>query len=117
MELRGGPDGVVLRTADNKVYRARDPAALLREHVGWQVPLGGMRYWVLGRAEPAVPLDRLELDGAGRPSRMRQSGWTIEYQGYRLVEGLALPTRMALNNPRVKARLLVSRWELASSEL
>ena len=54
----------------------------------------------------------MALDVAGRLHRVNQSGWQVEYLGYGQVGPFELPTKVFLENPRVSARLFVSRWEL-----
>lgn len=112
MELAGGPNGVSLTTAKNEVITAGDPETLLFDAVGWRVPLGGLRYWLLGRTEAGAPVDGLDLDPAGRLQLLQQSGWRVQYLRYGRVGSLELPTKVFLENPRLSARLVVSRWDL-----
>lgn len=112
VQIEGDPGRVELRTADNQVFQATDPEDLLYQHVGWRVPLSGLRYWILGRVEPGVPVERVYIDVAGRVVRFDQDGWKVEYLDYRKVDELAMPKRASLENSRVTAKVLVSRWEL-----
>ena len=112
MQLEGSPGQVEMRTADNEVYRARTPDELLYSRVGWRVPLDGLRYWLLGRAQPGREVTAIELDVGGRLQRLEQDGWQIEYQSYREFDGVELPTKLTLRNPRVSAKLVVRSWLL-----
>ena len=112
MELASAADGgVELRTGEG-VYRADSAEALLLERTGWTLPLEGLRYWILGGAEPGAAVSELDLDALGRPRRLEQSGWRIEYQRFAEIDGVTLPVRLDLHHPRFRARLLVSRWDL-----
>lgn len=110
MELRGSPGAVEMRTSDNHVHRARTAEALMQAHAGWQVPLSGLRYWILGRPDPRAAIAALKLDPGGRLAELRQLGWQIRYERYDAFEGLALPTRLTLENARLRAKLAIRSW-------
>lgn len=109
MELSGSPGLVEMRTADD-VYRARSAEELMQSHAGWQVPLSGLRHWILGRPDPRAPVAELELDPAGRVASLGQLGWKILYDRYGEFDGLVLPTKLTLENARVRAKLVVRSW-------
>ena len=111
-ELSGGPDGVVLRESGDRTWHAADPEQLMRERLGWSLPVTGLRYWILGRVEPGAALDGFKLDAAGRPEELRQSGWYVHFLDFGRFDGVLLPTRIYLHNPPLTARILVNRWEL-----
>ncbi len=114
MELSGGPAGVVMRTSDNRIISAKNPDDLLFDAVGWRVPLGGLRYWILGRTDVAASVTERSLDVAGRLQRLQQSGWDVEYLRYKQVGPVELPTKVFVENDRLAARIVVSRWELGT---
>ena len=110
MELRGTAQAVELRTSDDDIYRAATAEELMQTHAGWQVPLSGLRHWILGRPDPAAGIVDLQLDPGGRLAELRQLGWHIRYERYGAFDGLALPTKLTLENARLRAKLVVRRW-------
>ena len=110
MELRGTAQAVELRTSDDDIYRAATAEELMQTHAGWQVPLSGLRHWILGRPDPAAGIVDLQLDPGGRLAELRQRGWHIRYERYGEFDGLALPTKLTLENARLRAKLAVRRW-------
>ena len=34
----------------------------MQAHAGWQVPLSGLRFWILGRTDPEAPVAEYTLD-------------------------------------------------------
>ena len=110
MELRGTAQAVELRTSDDDIYRAATAEELMQTHAGWQVPLSGLRHWMLGRPDPAAGIADLRLDPGGRLAELRQLGWHIRYERYGEFDGLALPTKLTLENARLRAKLAVRRW-------
>jgi len=110
MELRGSPGLVEMRTSDDVVYRARTAEELMQTHAGWRVPLSGLRYWIIGLPDPQARVIDLELDPMGRLAELRQLGWHIRYQRYGEFDGVALPTRLTLENSQLRAKLVVRSW-------
>ncbi len=110
MELRGTAEAVELRTSDDDIFRAPTAEELMQTHAGWQVPLSGLRHWILGLPDPQARIVDLQLDDRGRLAELRQLGWHIRYERYAEFDGLALPTKLTLENPRLRAKLAVRRW-------
>jgi len=109
-EIEADASGAMLTTGDKKVYRSGDVQALTREVLGWNLPLDGLQYWVVGRAEPALPVQAEERDGRGRLTRLIQNDWRIIFLAY--AGDSALPARMALAYERLSLRLIIDRWDL-----
>lgn len=111
LELEGSDAGVEARFADGRRVRAESPEALLEEEVGWSVPLSGLRYWMIGAPSPGGAEGTMEIDPEGRLARLEQSGWTVVYEKYRNLDGLALPARVRFSNGSVEGTVVVRRWK------
>ena len=113
--LNGDPAHVTLRTSAGE-DSAQDPETLLERQLGWRLPVSGLRYWVLGLPDPNVPLEHQELDGQGRLTHIRQSGWDIEFRSYAAASRADLPDKLFLNNanaePHLEVRMVVENWIL-----
>ena len=109
-QIEADANGATLTTGDKKVYHSNDAQALTREVLGWDLPLSGLRYWVTGRADPAVPVQAQERDDAQRLKSLTQNGWRIAYLEY--FGDSALPARLSLAYDRLSLRLIVEHWEL-----
>jgi outer membrane lipoprotein LolB len=97
-----------LTTPDNVNATERDPDVLTERVLGWRLPLGGLPYWLRGRADPALPSET-RLDGAQRVAELKQAGWTIEYQSYHLESGL--PERLRVRRDKLDLRLILEEWK------
>lgn len=96
--------------ASGKHYAAQDMESLMQQALGWQLPLSGLRYWVM--AEPAPDSEfSLEHDAAGQASVLRQQGWEIRYSRYAAAAADALPLRLALKRDGMEVLLLIDEWE------
>jgi outer membrane lipoprotein LolB len=109
-EIEADSDGATLTTGDKKIYRSNDVQSLTREILGWDLPLSGLRYWVTGRADPALPVQAQNRDHKDRLKSLTQDDWHIAYLEY--FGDSALPARLSIANDRFHLRLIVEHWEL-----
>ncbi|MEZ5450786.1 MAG: lipoprotein insertase outer membrane protein LolB [Thiolinea sp.] len=72
-----------------------------------------MRYWARAVPTPDAPVESVQLDNYGRPTRLQQSGWVIDYSAYENKGPNALPTRMTLEKAaeRAKAKVVAKKWQ------
>jgi len=91
---------------DGRKVDGDTPEELTQRTLGWTVPLRGLRYWLLGRADPARPVTTL-------PDRqLCQDNWTIGFQrAGDDASADAVPKRIDLHFPgppvNVELRLIV----------
>jgi len=112
LRLLGDSSGVTLTTSDREAtVKARDVEALLRRELGWELPVLGMRYWILGLASPA-PFSNLILDTKGRPIMFEQAGWRIQFLRFTKVKELVLPNKIVLQNDKFKIKIIIKTWKL-----
>jgi len=108
-------DGEFFELRDGKGGSARASTAdeLLLKATGLQVPVGGLRYWILGLAAPGDAQQPV-FDERGRLQSLRQNGWNIRYRTYMAddVDGLSLPRKLFLDRDGLRVRLVVERWQL-----
>lgn len=111
-DLRGNASTVRLRMPDNRLLYAEDAQTLLRDNLGWQVPVRGLVYWVRGLPAPDSTADTLKLNKQGRLQELQQDGWRIYYDRYGLFSGgLTLPEKLTIERPGLRLRLLIHTWE------
>lgn len=109
-QLEADADGAELITADKQVHRSSNVQALTRRILGWDLPLDGLQHWVLGRTDPALPVENDERDARDRFTRFTQNGWRVAYLAY--AGDSALPARMTLAHDRLNLRLVIDDWDL-----
>lgn len=101
---------VTLDTADEH-YSAQNPDELTEQVLGWRLPLDGMPHWLLGRPAPDG-MAEIERDDNLRIKTLRQQGWHIDYQSYRMEGNYVLPSRMLLRKDTLELKLIVDSWEV-----
>lgn len=111
-ELQGTSQGVTLLLADGRSVSALDPDELLLQHLGWRLPVKGLYYWVRGLPVPNAA-ETHGLDERGRLQWLEQSGWHISYRRYDDISGKDFPTKIFLDSPQVKVRLVIDEWTVS----
>lgn len=109
--IERSPSRVVLTDSDGKTYEARDAETLTQQTMGWTLPMRGLPDWSLGRPTPD-PIELAVWDAQGKLTRLKQSGWDIQYQAYMAVDGRQLPSKISMVSPKLNLKLLIERWQL-----
>lgn len=107
--LEGGPDGVTLANGDG-TFEAATPEALMRQQLGWSLPISSLDRWVRGLPAPDRTFD-MQRDDRGFPAVLEQNGWHIEYRDWSLADGLWLPRRMVMTYDDIRTTLIIHRWQ------
>lgn len=108
--LRGNDRGAVLEGGDGGPLRAGSGEVLLREVLGWEVPVSALQSWVRGLASATYPLDHEGRDGQGRLVELEQGGWRVDYRAW--LDGGVWPTRIQARQPPYSVRLNIQDWFL-----
>ena len=81
--------------------------------LGFDPPLGSLRYWILGVPDPAVPSKEALDPQQQRLQSLEQDGWQIDYGGY-MPDGASgsgsLPAKMTVQRSGVRVRVIVDGW-------
>ena len=112
VRVAGDADGVTLWHGDGRTLTAATPEDLLASQTGHRLPVTALRDWILGRPAEGKAVEARELDRQGRPARLVQAGWEIDYRGWTEVNGLALPARMDLSSGDKHVRVALASWEV-----
>lgn len=109
--IQGNSEGVVLRSDEGKVFHASTAEELLARHIGWRVPLEGMRFWARGLPKPNRPKTQ-KLNSSGHLAELNQSDWLIEFMRYQRVKNLVLPGKVFMNTGELKVKIVIDSWEI-----
>jgi outer membrane lipoprotein LolB len=114
-EVHWTPDRLTVVSARGEVaadYQGPDAARrFLEQQLGWSLPAGNARWWLLGLPGPASPAT--ETAGPdGLPVALVQDGWTVRYDEYRPAGTLALPRKLVLEGDAGRIRLVIDDWRL-----
>jgi outer membrane lipoprotein LolB len=105
-------DGGQLHVENSQGKQLADAAARdeLRAKLGFDPPLGSLRYWIVGAPDPAMPSVET-IGGDQRLASLEQDGWQIVYSNYMSAGQSSLPQRLALQRGDVRVRVIVDQWK------
>jgi len=109
------PELVVLREANGERQEADDVDELVRQRLGWPVPVAALGWWVRGLVAPG-DVDSVQLDRRGRPVRLAQDGWRVKFERYTTGEGESLPLRLDARRGQYRVKLSVRRWQMGDED-
>jgi len=110
--LEGDEKEVIMRTADNKTYKAANADALMADVLKLDMPVTNLRFWIRGIPAPQSAPDRYLLNDKKQLRHLQQDGWFITYLHYVNVEGIALPKKMFLENQSIKVKIAILEWAI-----
>ena len=108
-------DGAELELADGTIHRAHSVNELVRQQLGWEIPVDSLSWWIRGMAAPGEFQER-QIDEAGNLRELRQDGWLVEFGKYRIFQGISLPVRLSATQAEWKVKLAVRDWDLPAGE-
>ena len=92
---------------------SRDPDALLKQRLGFAVPLTSLRFWILGIPDPDYSFEPTG-NGDDVAGGFRQAGWVIHPENVANVDGWMLPQKIRAEGPGVKLKILADNWALSN---
>ena len=81
--------------------------AELTTRLGFPLPIGPLRYWMLGVPDPGLP-------SSAAPEGFAQAGWNVALAAFAPVikAPVALPTRLVLTRSGTQVRVVISAWQV-----
>jgi outer membrane lipoprotein LolB len=109
--LRGDAHWVLLEGLEEGPLEGPDAEQLLRQAVGWDLPIRFLVDWMRGLQAPG------RFDGVwderGFPTRIQQGEWVIEYRDWFDELTPPLPRKIFAQSGEHRVRLVVERWDVA----
>ncbi len=114
--IEGGDGYVRLDEGDGQVLEGASARLLLWQRFGWDVPVDGLRRWLMGLPTGDAAPDAYTLDDFGRLEHLRWEEWEIAYRRYTQVDGLDLPADLTIRHVAegTRIRVAVDNWQPAA---
>ncbi len=107
-EIVRQPNSTTLTTADQRQLSAADADTLVEQALGYPLPVNGLGHWLSGRAMHPDNARRSGIDTQGRPARLTENGWLIDY---RYGDG-QLPRQLTAQwGDLIEIRLIIEDWQ------
>ncbi len=111
--VTGSPNQVSVIDGNGKHHQAKTAEELMQKVAGWQLPLSGIRYWMLGLPNPQAAVSGKLLNQKGHLSQLTQSNWTVNYDRYNLTTYPAIPAKIHMHNHNYKVKLIIKDWSVS----
>lgn len=109
LKLTGDAQHARLEGVDAQASEDSDVQHLLRERVGWDVPLASLRAWVRGMRAPGTPA-RIQYNEQNLPALIEQDGWKIEYRDWFAERKPALPRIVFASHATTRVKMAIETW-------
>jgi len=101
------PGGARLETAERRVFAAADAEALMREALGYELPVTRLASWLRGKPDASA---RVTRDAGARVTLAEDAGWRIEYDYSDAAA--SLPERLLVTRADgFELRLRIEEWQ------
>lgn len=108
-KLRGDAQSATLEGVEAEPIHGTDPARLLRDKLGWNVPVADLSSWVRGMRAAGGGATVL-YDDRNRPAVLDQDGWHIEYKDWFDDREPPMPRRVFASRGAARVKLAIDRW-------
>jgi outer membrane lipoprotein LolB len=106
VELEG--DDLEIATSRGQTLNGPEARAELERRLGFELPLGEMRWWLLGI--PAPGESAVNALATGEIRDFTQNGWRVSITSRVASLGFSLPQRLTAERDGARLKLLVERW-------
>lgn len=118
MVITGQPGKVRLEQTGEPAQEANTPEALIKQQLGWTLPVTQLAYWVRGVPAPKGRITRLEQNSDGLIAQLQQGDWLVTYNHYSdqvlKDQTLALPGKITAEYQDVRLILVIRQWQLGN---
>lgn len=115
-QLIAAPAGVQWQDSQGYRVHASSAQALLKQELGWDLPLQALQWWIRGLLTPDLPQAQLLYHPQGNLKQARQGDWLLEWPSYTQVDQYRLPRKLRLTHQQrpLGATWVIYEWTLPS---
>ncbi|GMR06667.1 MAG: lipoprotein insertase outer membrane protein LolB [Gammaproteobacteria bacterium] len=114
--LQQDATGASIQDSKGRTWHGQDAGELIYRVTGWQIPVSGLRWWLLGLTEPGSKAEST-VDAAHRLVSVQQASWKVSLEKYTLFGGHELPTSIVMETVAsgegeryIRIKVIVKDW-------
>jgi outer membrane lipoprotein LolB len=113
--IKGDSELIAIERTGQQPTTSTSPEQLLKEALGWTIPINDLRYWVQGIPNGTKAIDKSVYTEQGLLATFEQAGWSISISRYMPTANWLLPHKVKLNRDNVQLTLVIREWQFPSS--
>ena len=106
--LRGDAHHLEIVGRNGKPILAGNPESVMRQRLGWALPLAVLPWWLSGRPAPDAAVQDAQTDRDGRFTAFHQLGWQVRYDRFETTGTPPPPSRITAERPGYRIRIAIS---------
>ncbi len=106
--LAGDETSATLSIPKEKPLTGQSAGQLLEQRLGWTLPVENAKFWILGIPSPNSESKVLLKNE--RLTQLSQDGWLINYDRYKLIDGLFMPSKITISRGNFSLLLIIYKW-------
>ena len=95
---------------NNKHYHSQNIEDLMRQSLGWHLPISNLYFWIRGVPAPHLK-NNITFDVYHHIVYLQQQGWHIAYQQYTTADGIDLPCIIILRRNKLNIKFIINQWK------
>lgn len=104
--ITGQPGNVTVQT-DGKEFKGENPEQILRNQLGWDLPISDIYWWIRGLPSPRMNFSQTLENN--RLKTLHQDGWDINYLRYNSLTPV-LPSKLTLSRQDLRITVVINSW-------
>jgi outer membrane lipoprotein LolB len=110
-KLSGDASHATLEGVDPQPDIDSNPEKLLKERLGWDVPLSKLGAWARGLRAPGSQA-QTQFDAQDLPAVIEQDGWKVEYRDWYADRSPPLPRKLFASRGSAHVRMSIENWSI-----
>lgn len=110
--IYGDNDSIMIERPGKPTLFSSDATELIKDTFGWPLPMSSLRYWILGIANPELPIQGQQHDSNGGLVNLEQSDWHLSYSRYQQIGQWQLPGKIRAKREETQLTLIIREWAI-----
>jgi outer membrane lipoprotein LolB len=115
VQIHGGNDLVTMHHASDPIVYASSLEALSDKLFDWNLPIGELRYWVLGIPSPKFLSKNHVFNREGLLKTFQQTGWQIKLSQYQNRGAGKLPGKLIIHQGQLRFTLVIKEHDFSAA--
>jgi len=100
-----------------KTFSAPTAQALIKKHLGWQLPVKQLSQWLIGMPEQQLSANtKIQYDEQGHVANFSFLDWHVNYSKYAKWDHVTLPGKLSIKSKDLSLKLIAKDWQVTQHQ-